>query len=253
MLWGGTMFRGTVSYQASTRGSGIKFPAFDANPGEPGVDKVTFEGPDGLNITSTVHLSAVPSEHTGRTLAETVNETMLDRLAYHTGMILERARQTGESFSPMTPPAGGPLVVKYTTTVGMSTSAFLVKVIPTAPLQTALEDPVPPGERHFALFRSALQSASPVERFMHLYNLLLMLYSDSQKDLDAFIMSEEPGVPRTQHPKKPPGVMETVYTRLRNEFAHTRPGVLMAQTKKEMEARLGALVQHVRRAIEQNP
>src|SRR5207248_10226612 len=105
---------------------------------------------------------------------------------------------------------------------------------PPATLKPELEQASPPGERHFSLFRSALLSPSPVEAFMHLYNLLLMLYHDSQADVDAFIVGQDPAVPQTQHPMKKAGVMETVYTRLRNEFAHTRPGVNITTTKGDM-------------------
>ncbi len=44
--------------------------------------------------------------------------------------------------------------------------------------------------------------------------------------------------------------METVYTRLRNELAHTRPGVSLHNTKTEMASRVGELVALTKRAIE---
>ena len=47
--------------------------------------------------------------------------------------------------------------------------------------------------------------------------------------------------------------METIYTRLRNEFAHTRVGVDLATTKEVMVNRLGGLLALVRRAIELSP
>ena len=85
---------------------------------------------------------------------------------------------------------------------------------------------------------------------MHLYNLLLMMFNDKQADVDAFIVGEEPAVPRTQRPNKSAGVMETVYTRLRNEFAHKRAGVNLEDTKTEMANRVGGLVTLTKRAIE---
>jgi hypothetical protein len=47
--------------------------------------------------------------------------------------------------------------------------------------------------------------------------------------------------------------METVFTRLCNEFAHTRPGVDLDTTKQEMQARLPTLADLVKRAIELQP
>ena len=120
-------------------------------------------------------------------------------------------------------------------------------------LKIQLEQPTPPGERNFGLLRSARQSDSPVEEFMHLYNVLLMLFNDRQLDVDSFIVAEEPAVPQTQHPQKSPGKMETVYTRLRNELAHQRAGVVIDQTKAEMANRLSGLIALTKRAIELHP
>jgi hypothetical protein len=92
-----------------------------------------------------------------------------------------------------------------------------------------------------------------VEDFMQLYNILLMLSNDSQAEVDAFILGEGAAVPQTQHPLRGPGVMETVYTRLRNELAHPRAGVNLHNTKAEMANRLGELVALTKRAIELHP
>jgi hypothetical protein len=80
-----------------------------------------------------------------------------------------------------------------------------------------------------------------------------MLFNDQQKDVDAFIVKEDPLVPRTQHPLKATGIMETIYTRLRNELAHTRVGTNIEATKTQMAHRVGGLVSLVKRCIEQQP
>ena len=128
----------------------------------------------------------------------------------------------------------------------------MVVGITAARVKAELEQASPPGERYYGLFRSARQSMSSVEEFMHLYNVLLMMY-DKQADVDAFIGSEDPTVPRTQQPLKASGVMETVYTRLRNELAHQRVGVNRDNTKAEMANRLGGLITLTKRAIELHP
>ncbi len=80
-----------------------------------------------------------------------------------------------------------------------------------------------------------------------------MIYNDKQTEVDSFIISEDPPVPQTQHPEKKPGAKETVYTRLRNEFAHKRAGVNLDNTKSEMANRLGGLIGLTKRAIELHP
>jgi hypothetical protein len=82
-----------------------------------------------------------------------------------------------------------------------------------------------------------------------------MFFDDNQRKVDKFICKENPNVPQTPDPR--PGkahIMETVYTRLRNEFGHgSRPGVNLDQTKAEMATRLGDLIALTRRAIELRP
>jgi hypothetical protein len=105
--------------------------------------------------------------------------------------------------------------------------------------------------QYLGLFRSARQSLSSVEEFMHLYHILLMQYNDSQSEVDQFIESQEPVVQKalSSHTKK----METIYTQLRNKFAHARTGVDLDQTKSKMGDWLPKLVALTKRAIELHP
>ena len=105
----------------------------------------------------------------------------------------------------------------------MTTSAKVAIGIPVQQLKVELQNLTPPGEQNYALFRSALRSSGAVERFLHLYNIMLMLHNDNQPSNDTFILQEEPTVSQTPSPKFP-SRMETVYTRLRNEFGHKRVG-----------------------------
>lgn len=246
------MFKGTVDFRAKIRGNGLSFPSFDFNPAEDGVDKIVIAGAAGDEIVSTVHLSSVATPDDGRAVATKVNTAALNRIAYFHGVTIEIARSTGDQFSPLHQQPGVHAVAGNVN-LFIGCAAHAVVGVAAAQLKAELEQPSPPGEQHFGLFRSARQSVSPVEEFMHLYNILLMLYNDSQANVDAFIVSEEPAVPQTQHPLKASGVMETVYTRLRNEFGHKRAGANLDNTKTEMANRLGGLIARAKRAIELHP
>jgi hypothetical protein len=87
---------------------------------------------------------------------------------------------------------------------------------------------------------------------MHLYNILLMLFDDSQACVDEFILRENPGVLLTPDPRPNRTKNETVYTRLRNQFAHKR-GADLDQTKAEMKNCLSGLVALTKRTIELGP
>jgi len=246
------MFDGMVTFVAKIKGNGVTFPLLDFNPNEPGVDRIEIEGPNGDEIRSTIHLRSVATRDDGRALAEKVNTAALDRIAYFRSLAVENARITGDHFSSVNPPPGV-LAVTAGSYLQLGGSANVVHGISSPQLKIQLEQLTPLGDRNFGLFRSARQSDSPVEEFMHLYHVLLMLFNDRQMDVDSFIVAEEPAVPQTQHPQKSPGKMETVYTRLRNELAHQRAAVIIDQTKAEMANRLSGLIALTKRAIELHP
>jgi hypothetical protein len=246
------MFKGTVKFSTRIKGNGLTFPLFEFNPNEGGVDKVEVEGRNGDEILSTVYLASVATHEEGRAISAKVNMAALDRICFFHGIAIEKCQITGDQFSPLdTQP--GVLHVAAGSYAIVGSAAKLVVGITAARLKGELEQTSPPGEQYFGLLRSARQSASPVEEFMHLYHILLMLFNDSQPDVDAFILRENPAVPQTQHPLKAPAVMETVYTRLRNELAHRRAGVNLDNTKAQMANRLGELVALTKRAIELHP
>jgi len=253
------MFKGTVTFMAKIKGNGLKFPLVEFNPKEPGVDKVEIEGPNGDEIHTTVHLASVRSDEEGRALATRVNTAALNRISFYHNIAVENARSTGDQFSPLKPQPGVFIVAPAMYSFA-SGEASLVIGIPADQLKAELEPPYLPGEEKYGLFRSARQSMAPVEEFMHLYNILLMIFDDSQADVDAFIMNEDLAVPQTPKPpqenkkrRKKKAIMETIYTRLRNEFAHKRVGVNLDNTKSDMAIRLGGLIGLTKRAIEMHP
>ena len=246
------MFNGKVSFVAKINGTGLTFPSFEFISNVPGADKVEIKGPKGDEIRSTVHVASVATHDEGRSLAAKVNTHAVNRIAFFHSIAIENARSTGDSFSPLKT-QHGVHAEAATVTMFMEVGGDDKLSIPADRLKTELEEQAPPGEQNFGFFRAALQSVSPVEKFMHLYNILLMLYNDLQADVDAFIVGEDPAVPQTQCPHKGMGIMETIYTRLRNEFAHRRAGANLDNTKDEMAKRLGALVVLTKRAIELHP
>ena len=85
-----------------------------------------------------------------------------------------------------------------------------------------------------------------------MYNLLLMVLGDNQKDVDDFIMHEAPSTPQTPslRPHANPGELETVFTRLRNELGHARGGVNLDKTKIEMAMCVRELAALTKKAIQ---
>jgi hypothetical protein len=248
------MFGGTVTFRARIKGNnGLTVPLFSFNPSEPGIEKVEIEGPTGYEIVSTVHLAAVATREEGVAIATKANTTALNRISFFHNIAIEDAQVTGSAFSLLNPPPGH-LTLDTGDVLTIGETLRMVHGISAQALRADLERTSPPGEKRFGLFRLARQSVSPVEEFVTLYNILQMLTSadDDQADVDTFIRREEPTVLQTPSPHKPK-IMETVYTRLRNELGHTRAGVNLDETKKEMADHLGGLIALTKRAIELGP
>jgi hypothetical protein len=245
------MFKGTVEFAARIKGNGLTFPRCAFSPTEAGVDKVEIEGPSGEEIRSIVYVTCVAFPADGMVLAVKVNTAALNRIAFIHNIAIENARSTGEQFSPLQTQGGDHVLVAATGHYYLVGSAPNLTVgLSAEQIKRELEQATPPGERNYGLFRSARQSVGPVEEFMHLYNILLMLFNDRQADVDNFIVGEDHAVLQTPSPRTL-GLMETDYTRLRNELAHPRVGVDLDDTKAQMASRLGALITLVKRAIEQ--
>jgi hypothetical protein len=246
------MLKGTVRFNATIKGkgNGVTFPLFEFNPRKPGMEKVEIGAPNGNEIRTKVHFTTVASRDEALARATEVNTAALNRIAFRYNLVIETARMTGDQFSRVDSPPG----VLELGTGGYALSggeSRLLVGLPADTVKAELEHEVLPGEHNYGLFCSAGLAASPVEEFMLLYNLLLMLHNDSQGAVDAFIVREDPGVSRTPSPHN--GREETVYTRLRNELGHTRSGVNLDNTRSEMARRLDGLRALTKRAIESHP
>jgi hypothetical protein len=239
------MFKGCFEFSATIVGNSVSFPRGTIASTDPAVDRIEIES-DGKEIRSTVFLKSASTKEHGLELAAKANANVLNRLGYIYLVAIENARCTASASDPQTTPGVLNAEVGHYFVFGQS--ATFVRGIQVASVVMELENAMP-GERHFGLLRSALQSISPVDKFMHLYHILLMLCGDKQKAVEEFIdkNSVEPP-PMTPDPRDA-SKMETVYTRLRNEFAHPTRGVPVEDIKKGMADWVGTLAQLTKQAI----
>ena len=197
------MFNGTVDFVANVKGNGLTFPRVEFDPNVASVSKVEIEATGGHRIQSTVHLANVATQDDGRRVAHRVIIDAINRISYHHGAAIENPRTTGDQFTPVNPAPGTVGTVAANLTLHLSGVAAVVLGVNPTQLKTRLEEASPPGEHNYELYSAALRSKSPVEQFMHLYNILLMLYGDRQANVEAFIRNHEPGVPETPDPRYP--------------------------------------------------
>jgi hypothetical protein len=265
------MYKGSVDFVAEIKGDGLTFPLLEFNPNEPGVAKVEIKveippgslsrssrlfrlitrryRPGGDLIRSTVHLASVASTDEGMVLARKVNTAALNRIAFLHNIAIENARMTRADFSPLGDQPGVPVLVAGKGSLFITGNPTKLRVgLSPEHVKAELEQVTVPAERYYGFFRSTRQSRVPAEEFMHLYNILLMLFKDEQV-VNRFIVGQEPAVAQTPSPCNL-NVSETVYTRLRNDFAHPRTGDDLQCTKTKMRSHLGHLMALTKRAIE---
>jgi hypothetical protein len=245
------MYKGTVTFRAVITSNGLKFPSCEFNPNQASVEKIVIESQSGYEILSTVHLSGVATERVGRAIANKVITAVLDRIAFRYSLAIEDSQIVSSWFDSVNPPPGAQVQPHSGELAIIGQQVGVVYGIPAADLKTELERTTLSGESFFSLYRLALQSRSPGEKFMHLYSLLLRFFDDEQVRVDDFILSQDSAVPLSPDPRLGRSTRETIYTRLRNEFAQRRSGVNMQDTKAEMEQHVGGLIRLVKQAIAQ--
>jgi hypothetical protein len=243
------MYIGTVTFRAGITSHGLKFPSCEFNPNQASVEKVVIESQSGFEILSTVHLSGVATERVGRAIATRILTGVLDRIAFQYSLPIEDSQIISSWFAPVTPLPGAVAHPHSGVLAIIEQQADLGFDIPPADLKAELERTTLGGEPFFGAYRLALQSRSPEEKFMNLYSLLLRFFEDEQAKVDDFIRSQDSAVPQSPDPRPGRNNRETVYTRLRNEFAQRRPDGNMQATKAEIEQHVGGLIGLVRQAI----
>jgi len=248
------MIEGTMKY--ATRVEGIEFGPIQCHFDHPSVTKVEVSSSNGGEVTFLMVLAGAASQEEAHAISRQAVNRVADVLSINLGRFVPEPRLAEEALSEVTVEPSGTKIVRQLVGSGMtmSVTCFCVNVLGGESLRNladALSQANPPGEFNYVLFRTALNTLDPASKFLALYQILALLIGDTnQDDIDAYILSLGP-VPVTNTRPKKDGTFkdETVYTRLRNEYMHVRPGATLAKTRAEMETNLEGLIAIVRAAI----
>ena len=241
------MFQGSVQFRASIESHCLEFGEVFLDGQNEATARIQVQSDETNGISVSVDIENVSTEEDGSRIAHEEVEYVLDALAFERLVPIGPPRMTSQSFSPVAE-REGQHTISFTMALNLRCDARAITRVDAATLQDQITNSTLALATHKRMFRQAIRSSGSVERFMHFYNLMLMLYNDRQGDVDQFIRTVEPGVAESPSPKFP-NVSETVYTRLRNEFGHTRVGVNVDNTKQKMGQHVGQLLQHVRTAM----
>jgi hypothetical protein len=239
------MATGTITFMAPA--TGLQLESVEVSNSLPTAEKITVETQEGDWIKIVFHLTDVFAIEDAEDIAKPIVVSIIDRLAFELDVSIGEPHLSGAT-APKDASASA-----FTTMKSMPVSwrVLAPDVVPDAArrheIGALLEQPYSRPDVYSA-YRFACNQSDAVARYMFLYNILLQLQGDVQKQVDDFIRREVPTVAQSPSPLHP-YVMETVYTRLRNEVGHSRAGATPVRTRTEMEANLAALQALVRTVI----
>lgn len=223
--------KGTIRYTASI--SGVKLPnPLELLSGDKKVEKVFITTENDTNISATFTLTDVYTDKEATSLTKNVADLLFDRIAFKLSCVIGFPRCDGWSL-PKQDGTKHVVVSSFVFVYDIAEATLIPGEKTQNELLTFLNKPYSDIDRLLPYFRFSISQKDPVSKFLFLYNLLLMLNQDKQANVDASILAANPNTPVTPHPFKREA-METIYTRLRNEVAHTRANVNQKQTVEEI-------------------
>lgn len=241
------MATGTVEYIAPV--AGVRFAPIEVSSSHPAVDKIVVETQGSDQIKFVFHLTDVFTDTDANDIAGDILDSIINRLAIELDRSIGQPHMRG--FSLPKDASGSSYTVSTSRRILWNVAAptMTLRDERRQELASLLEQPLARPDLYSA-YRVAVNQSDHVARFMFLYSILLQLQpDDAQKYVDSFIRREMPNVLQSPRPDKP-NVNETIFTRLRNEVAHRRPGTTSEQTRREIQENIAAFQTLVRTAIE---
>lgn len=246
------MIAGAVEY--FSRMQGIEFETVECHAHHALISRIEVSAQNGGDVTFRVHLSGVTRVDEAVAIASSEVSRVVDLLSVNLGRAVTEPRLANATLTEVGGDSPEVVGLQFLQTLQLTDVATAVRAlgpVSLGSLRQALAEASPPGEPNYVLFRNALAATDPASKFLGLYQILALLNGDDQDAIDAFIVAKEPGVQWFKTKPRRNGTFkdETIYTRLRNEHSHHRPGVSLATTRKEMVANLSGLVVIVQSAV----
>lgn len=243
------MATGTVEFAASILG--IRFEPIEISHLHPAVEKIILEAQADEQITIVVHLTNIFDFEQAKDIGKEILPPIVDRLAFYRDVSIGELRCTGGTL----PKDASCSSYSTRTNLGILWANAILNYTLDAGARQKLASQLEQQTTRvdlYAAYRFAISQGDALARFMFLYNILLQLCGDDQKDADKCIRNHEPNVDESlsgDPKKKAQGVKETVYTRLRNEVGHRRRGTTPEKTRSEIRTNVAAFQKLVKTAI----
>lgn len=240
------MTTGTINYYALS--SGLELDEFEVSNAHPKVEKISIKTEHSDRISITFTLCNVYNSNEAGSIGNELVNVLLDRLALEFDIPIEEPHCSGFYLPSDESGKKYRVVASYIVLSDLVEGDIRPGKQHIEKLIQKLEREASPRNQYLSLYRFSAKQKDPLARYMFLYNILLLLNGDLQKNVDAFVRSCDSVVAESPRPDKPE-IIETIYTRLRNEIAHCRNNVVPAHTLKEIEDNVGAFQSVVKTAV----
>lgn len=207
------------------------------------------------NCTMMLMLGPVASIDEADRLADVMKDQLLDMFSLIIGCRVGRTQRIGHNLVPRPGEGGeshGILPAMTSHASGHSEPSYLTSNDIDNLRDAFLRGASLQQTSLLRIFRHALNIYDNVARFLLLYLILDVITArggrSNQRDIDAIIRSIHPGIDQSPDPRNP-NVMETCYTRLRNEMNHR--DVDHDATRLEISQRIHDFTNIARTAIRQ--
>lgn len=250
-----SIVKGTLKYTCDVLGFIFRsFEELEIETTEPWVEKVIVECRDEKPIEVSVTIASAPSAEGALISSRVICRTIVGRLALRYGLCIQEPILASQSLVVMKDGSTTNVAVGSIPMAISGKDSLSLDSQELAALKLDLEDLRPNKQDYEELYRVAMQSADSVDRYMSLYRILSLLNPnqngrEDQQLVDIFIEQQSADRRIHQRPDKP-HIRETIYSKLRNEVGHARPGVDLAVTRQETDVRVYELAVITRKAIE---
>jgi len=247
-----SIFKGKVFFQANF--SNVAFESIEISPPFPGVAKAVIEA-SSEGVSLEVEISSADTPDSAIAKAKEVATYIAKLLTFEFCEFHQEFRVINKFLEVEIRLPDGSAQTAIYDAVGMMqmVSAEAPKKLNETQVEQLKEllERSYPHSYNYDFFYFAVGLEEPISKFMCLYNIMLSLCNDDQEEVDDFICKMQPGVATSISPikSKKKEKKETVYTRLRNEVAHSRPGTTIQATRKEIEKNLDGFIRLTREII----
>jgi hypothetical protein len=253
-------FKGEVFFKSNFSGS--EFEPIEISPPFDGVSKAIIKSTYPEGVLLKVEISEADTFDGAITKARKVAEHFAKVMTFKSNVFQQEFQYVSDNLlEVMTLPDGSSQEIRWSVVglgLGVTSESYMsLNEEQKNDMKESLEQINSDDLTYYDLFYSALSLTDPIAKFMVLYLIVLSTFTDDQGKVDEFILSKqsgESGVPifPPYRPRRS-GIPETIYTKLRNQVGHIRPGTTIQSTREEMEKNLGGLIRITRKIISLQP